>query len=278
MKKFRRRLIALLIGLLLCFPLAEGLTRLLDPLGAWHYAQRLVAIYVVLRPGQPYAAAPGEYKMDGWTFTVLPDGTRRVPHSGAGPCTLVVLGDSVAFGMGVNDDETFADHLARMLPAWRVRLAAHPGYALTEIEQAQRRWPGDAYLYFIIDNDLGGSWTIGNPIGQSPLFPALSVLVSALREINAATGPLAPDLAASYAQRVQAMGVNILAGFAGDRLPDALERAGRAVIRVSRPYPVISAADPHPNRWGHEHIALALMPVMQRIQDTCKQSGKIAGK
>jgi lysophospholipase L1-like esterase len=46
--------------------------------------------------------------------------------------TIAVLGDSIAFGYGIEDDETIAARLAALLPDWNVVNAAAPGYGLRQ--------------------------------------------------------------------------------------------------------------------------------------------------
>ncbi|HEX4924020.1 MAG TPA: SGNH/GDSL hydrolase family protein [Bdellovibrionales bacterium] len=53
---------------------------------------------------------------------------------------VLLLGDSVAFGYGVNEGETIADELERLMPEYQVVNAAVSGYSLDQYNMVARRW------------------------------------------------------------------------------------------------------------------------------------------
>ncbi len=94
-----------------------------NPVLVYELARSLDSTYRYLNPHQrrwPYRVRLGE------------DGFRRVPAT-TGGAGVVVLGDSYAFGYGVDDHETFANRLAEALPG---RAEVHnwgvPGYNLVQ--------------------------------------------------------------------------------------------------------------------------------------------------
>ncbi|MCB9666266.1 MAG: hypothetical protein H6732_19305 [Alphaproteobacteria bacterium] len=97
-----------------------------------------------------WTLAPGSFHArfadgTGWTATHPARGRRLVPGSG-GPHRVVLLGDSVPYGWGVDDDQTVAAHLARALPHTTVELRAVPGHSLAQtwvvLRQLLAREPG----------------------------------------------------------------------------------------------------------------------------------------
>ena len=103
-------------------------------------------IYAIAGP-QPGDLAPGlvdiednvrNYGLDvdlPYRFSTNSLGFRGPDPSGTGPLVLV-LGDSFAFGMGVDDGATFSDYLVKVLgervPGVRVLNAGVPGYTITD--------------------------------------------------------------------------------------------------------------------------------------------------
>ena len=93
---------------------------------------------------------------------VSTDGARRRvparPDDGAGDTRVAVLGDSVAFGTGVDDQETFANRLAAR-EGWTVANFAVPGWgtdqSLLRYRHEAREWrPSVVVLNVCLANDL----------------------------------------------------------------------------------------------------------------------------
>ena len=97
---------------------------------------------------------------EGFRSTPAPDGATPPEASGGTP-QVMILGDSFAYGMGVNDDETAASALARGLaergtPAEVVnaaRIGAGPGYALRLLQTRGQGWQPDVAVYLFYVND-----------------------------------------------------------------------------------------------------------------------------
>lgn len=107
-----------------------------------------------LRPGSRYAGRDGE------TITVNEGGYRGALHEGAPPSgvtRVVMLGDSITFGTGVSDGETFSDHLDA-LPGLEVVNLGVDGYGtdqeLIRLEREGLAWhPRVVVLNFCVRND-----------------------------------------------------------------------------------------------------------------------------
>ncbi len=107
------------------------------------------------RPGARFAVAGARTTIDARGFRGQP----APRHPGAAPTRLLLLGDSVAFGYGVADDQTFAYLLDPEGRSLEVANLAVPGYgvdqSLRRYELAGRTWrPQVVVLNLCIDNDL----------------------------------------------------------------------------------------------------------------------------
>ena len=152
-QSLRRKLIAVLIGIILALLLGEALLAHFDPLGYFRDQSDLNP-HLVADP-RGYTFAPGTYKLSKSTFTILPDGNRDVPDtSTSAEKTLVFMGDSVTFGYGVDDDQTWVDWVARDLPDVHVVDAGVSGFNSTHVLRTLALYPdAQALVYLIINND-----------------------------------------------------------------------------------------------------------------------------
>jgi hypothetical protein len=106
-----------------------------------------------LRPG-------ARVNVDGHPTTINALGQRGAAHPAArtpGRRRLLMLGDSIAFGYGVGDEETFSARLEQA--GFEVVNLAVPGYGtdqeLLRLEREGGRWQGDAVvLHFCLENDF----------------------------------------------------------------------------------------------------------------------------
>ncbi len=107
------------------------------------------------RPGARFAVAGALTTIDARGFRGQP----APRHPGSAPTRLLVLGDSVAFGYGVGDDQTFAYLLDPDGRRFEVANLAVPGYgvdqSLRRYELAGRTWrPQVVVLNLCVHNDL----------------------------------------------------------------------------------------------------------------------------
>ena len=111
----------------------------------------------------------------------------RSPDDDVAEGSVLILGDSFAYGMGVEADETLASRLSESLGTRganvRVRNGAAvgkgPAYALRLLETVGRSWRGDAVVYVFYPNDfanlrhrryagLGPTGHLVHPRGDAP--------------------------------------------------------------------------------------------------------------
>lgn len=216
-----------------------------------------------------YQLTPGLYRFDGWSATVNPDGTRYTP--GTGDDDLALFGDSVAWGWGVNDDQTFAAHLARAWSPVRITNYAVPGYNSANVLARIQQTTFDAALYLIYSNDADSGFTVGgNTVSgdyRYPGFhlPGVSVLWTYVRYGGQFTFTWWPRLYQPTPEPDRFWSdLDVLAQIEGLTLLAFDDAFGRA---VAERYPVmlippfterISRVDDHPNAAGHRQIAASL--------------------
>ncbi len=154
-KSARRKLIAVLLGVIATLLLSEALLALFDPLGFAYYRDQAYLGSLLVPDPRGYNFRPGTYQLSSFRFTLLPDGTRAVPDTNlSADRTLVFVGDSVTFGYGVNDDQTWVNLIARALPDVHVINAGVSGYNSRNVSRAISLYPRTASLvYLIVSND-----------------------------------------------------------------------------------------------------------------------------
>lgn len=261
-----RRLIALLFGLAAALLLLEGLLSL-DPVGL-RYIRDYVALTDEAIPAPAgYTYAPGEYRLSRSLVTMRADGTRLVPASGPddAPGPLVFVGDSVTFGLGVSDDETFVNLIAQRYPGRRVINAGIPAYNIVNIRAAIAKQPPDAQIvYLISDNDA-------DPLFEPPFGPGASVpyvpwtalyirfLPVVLQATDPNFGNPATDLA-MFEREVAAVAADprvTLVGYDSGLTP--LAPGAYAIAGFSTR---LSFADKHPDANGHRELAEQIAPLI----------------
>ena len=159
-----------------------------------------------LPPGS-HAAQVGS---SGWQFsyTVLADGTRKVPCEGCSAAAaargrVVIIGDSVSWGWGLSDSETPAAQLVKILPGENVVNAAVPGFGvlqsvlhLKQLQQDSMTGISDIVLgvagYMTQRDSADLSWTVSLAIASGSLnffAPFLGISSTGSAEVVPA-GPL----------------------------------------------------------------------------------------
>ncbi|MDW8171049.1 MAG: hypothetical protein RML73_01060 [Anaerolineae bacterium] len=143
--------------------LLEALLRLIDPWGLRYFDDlaRMGNELFVYDEARGYLLQDGDHVFSHWRASIR-QGERVVPNTNPeAACTLAVLGDSVAFGYGVDDEQAWVNLLAARFPQVHIINAAVPRYNSTNVLLSARdleaRGSVDAYFYLIIGNDTEGS-------------------------------------------------------------------------------------------------------------------------
>lgn len=257
----------LLIGIILALLLGEVLLGRFDPLGFGYYRdQDMLNPYLIADP-RGYTFQMGTYVLSASTFTILPDGTRRVPDTpSSADTTLVFMGDSVTFGYGVNDDQTWVNRVARQLPDVHIVNAGVSGFNSTNVLRTLALYPdAQALVYLIINND---AYPENRPkFGRARSPAAISWLEVYLLNLPNYLFPLSEpqnDLP-RYLDEVRKISADqrvLLVGFNEDFSRMTI-RDCCAVSLIERGTDRVSPADGHPGVRGNQEIAQQMLPLLQ---------------
>lgn len=272
-----RRLLGIAVGTALTLVLLEGLLRLVDPFGVAYFHDLAANFYDVALPDpRGYVVAPGQYRASHWSFTIGDDHTRAVPDTNPdAERTMVFIGDSVTFGYGVEDAETFVNLVAREFPDWRVVNDSYPGWNIQNLEAALQMHP-DADLIFVltITNDSDEPMRTADMRGWRPPYVQLyaTMIVWLVRGF-----PLpSPETVAALEPAWRASIANIAADPRVTLL--VIDTTGDYDRRVAEMFPaqteilrnysaLISTVDSHPDPSSHAYLAGQIVPIVaERVE------------
>lgn len=263
-----RRVLILLIAIVITVPLAiNAMLYYLDPLGIVIYAHDLNALFHVSEPDKTgIRFLTGRYAFRGYTATIGHDGLRIVPDTAFTHCTIATIGDSVTFGMGVEDYETFTNIFAQTFKDVHWINAGIPGYSALNVREQINTIAADGYLWLIINNDDEPFRRyFGGRIHNAPF--AITQYLTWQRETPI---PVNTERFDSGAQTILSHDDVLAFAFADISLTDHIEQTYPQVITIPLYTEVVSRADPHPNAAGHDQIATALYPyVSEFVEDIC---------
>jgi hypothetical protein len=262
--------VALIVLATLC--IIEFALGTFDPWGA-HDKQDIRTIFknFIPHPARGAAMAPGLHEYFRWSARIGTDYTRHVPDSDRhGSPTIVILGDSVAFGHGVNDGETFANVLAQQMSDARVMLAAATGYNSRNVRDTMADMAAlydvDLFVYLVTANDPMPE--IEYWLAQDMHQTWLSLYVTHIIDVVSR----GPDYDPYEWTPGNTMREDWLAmSEAGDVLFAAFEPGFDPMLFEAMPNVVLipnytdraSVIDGHPGPRGHREIAEALLPLIE---------------
>ena len=281
-KKLRRILIIVLWTFLVTVFGIEAILRLTDPWGVIDVYDDLVLFHenFETHPLRGYVLPEGEYQFNRWTATVDARQTRLVPDTNPNAsCTIAMVGDSVTFGHGVDDEDTFTNHLARSFPDVQFINAGLNGYNIGNVLGTIRSIEADAYIYFIIHNDVDPPLEIGQ---QGRVKYAITLYNHSLRamlanddeadpvESETPADVVYPDWFITDAQTIAGFDNVLIAANVGNSLLEYIETIDAPLVIISKTKHRVSRADPHPNAEGHGEMAQSLLPHVDRwIAEHC---------
>jgi hypothetical protein len=195
--RFRHpRVIGSLFSLLLLLTLPEAFLQVFDPWKTKAYFGDLSAIFSHFTPDatRGVVLTPGDYTFSNWSAHVNADGNRAVPDTVQSACRIAFLGDSVTFGYGVSDKETWVNDLAPYFPKTTFVNTGVNGYNASQAAAAFQAVHASGYLYLMVNNDADKPIAYEPPqnASQSLYAPILPVYLYVWNSRKAGV-PKAPD-------------------------------------------------------------------------------------
>jgi hypothetical protein len=208
-------------------------------------------------------------------------------------CTIAILGDSVAFAYGVNDDQSWLNVVAREFPNVRFINLAVPRYNSSNVVGTWNATPdADAYLYLIISNDLDPALDVeterfvGGGTGQLWLLRYTNFAVKRGGGTDQVEAQVSPDAAAAPPLPDDYPGLGRLWYEIEELHTDervyfvAFEKEPLTSTLLARDLPLttwsypsqrrISLADYHLNPTGNAELAAQALPLFRQIiQERC---------
>lgn len=255
-----KRLTALLLGGLLTLLSLDALLYWVDPLGltAQSYSLNQLALLRQLHD-TGFVLPDGTHDFYAYTATIV-NGWRRVPDTNNdADCTIAFIGDSLTFGTGVTDEETFVNQLALRFPDTRFINVARHGYNIGNISALYETVVADGYVWLLIDNDALPDAT-SPPVRTGSNIPATAIYL--LWIVRGAPPQPQPDYPHFFAGLPMLMQEDVLiAGFQHHPLAIAVQSQFPIVLLPPYTYQV-SWIDAHPDKRGHQQIAAGLHPAL----------------
>lgn len=253
-----RKLIVGLFTVLITVAVVEGGLRLFDPWGALRYYSDQAALYrsFIADPQNGYHPLPGVYQFSNWQATILPDGSRRVPDSQPNGCTVVFVGDSLTYGIGVNDADTWVNLLARSLSIHAINAGVY-SYNAERVRDRLVVYPGAAlfiYLFIGNDGDPDPDWQ-ASASAHLAIHDYLYTLDATTPRLSTNPPVYTPDFMPALEVLKQR---TVIVAFDTEGLS---RQIGAHLIPSYTHH--ISYADAHPDRIGHQEIAAAMRPLVQ---------------
>lgn len=253
-RKILWRIIAALFILLATILGIEGMLIIADPMGVAYYTD-LDTFYANATPIENgYRMTPGDYMLSSWQYRINDDGSRYVPNNGDSE-RVYFVGDSITFGWGVNDAETWVNLVAQQLDIDAIN-AGVPGYNATQVLSVIDALPDDANIvYLSFSNDNHPAISLHS---QLEFYSRTHMLIQVLQQQTMTRRD--PLFMQSFREIANDDRVTILA-FAGDEYGSMAARYGAHLIP---PYTQrISAADFHANVDGNREIAAGVLSVLK---------------
>lgn len=263
-KSFVQRIIYLLILILLVIFSLELLLRFTDPAGIWHFRSLSLfySQFIINSQAEGYDFADGTYTGVGHTITIE-DGNRSLPDHGDA-CTIAFLGDSFAFGWGVDDEYIYPYILAQQFDRVTFINTGRPAYSMANVMIVVDEVQADGYVWFIAEDDnapIGTAYP--NPPQVLWRYTALRTYYNASQQSNPDTINVNPPSYEEFSEHViQLTGRNDLIAFGYGTLA---ELAGATILSDSE-----YMYQYHPDAEGHAQIADLMFPeVRDLISQVC---------
>lgn len=276
-QKIARTIIGSLLMILLTIGMVEAMLYFLDPLGVVTYLHSFTMLEESTLPSDTgYTFPVGEHQMLNYTFTINEDESRLVPATDKeANCTIAAIGDSLTFGMGVTDDETWVNILAEIYPDVEFLNYGRPVFAAGNVLRSYNAYPADAYIWLIVYND---DFPPREYYVRQPDYPLASRLYWIYVIYPAIFGELpfnvlyengesiTDDGSSPSADVAEIIAENTLI-FGFNELPASNVEQAIIIPKYTEPN---SPMDAHPSAVGNQQIAEGILPYMDDfIQEQC---------
>lgn len=247
----------------------EVVLYLFDPWGVKYFDDlATMADKVVAHPVRGYVLPAGPYQFSHWRALELGNFTRNIPSNANGPCKVVFLGDSVTWGHGVDDQDTWVNLIAQQLPQINAMNPSVDGYNSENVRRTMAEYPDAAVIVYMI---------IGNDTEQTQMLPKqphMSMIEKYIRYFMLVKG-IGPDSVSSIAppsddarfyRDMQAMSQDKRVLFIGfdDAFDKQLKEKYNYNVHLIPPIQHrISYVDAHPNPLGHRDMMQAILPIVK---------------
>jgi len=256
-----------ILSLLLSLAGAEAFLRWVDPTGAYAYRLSIRAMFSYIKPDpRGYTFPPGIHDFVGFTVTIDEDGNRIMPDA-VSNCRIAWIGDSVTFGWGVDDRETFAYQIAEAIPDAQFVNAARPAYSARNLRLTAESEEADGFIYIPVFNDnvVAPSW--------SPEFAPVPLGMDTYL-LYGRRGPVrgeAMDWRADLGAMLSEGDWLTLAINEPSLVLDWLTDSQSDVVIIPNYTERISQADGHPSAAGHQGLAVSMLShVEQFVGEVCE--------
>jgi len=264
-KSIAHKIIYILASSIFIVIALEALLRFTDPLGIWRYRSLnlFYSQYVVNSEPTGYDFADGTHTGVGHTFTIE-NGNRRLPDRGE-DCTIAFLGDSFAFGWGVDDEQIYPYLLAQEFDRVTFINTGRPAYSMANIMLVVDDVQADGYVWFIVENDDA---PIATAYGNPPHILWRSTAIRTYLDVSQRNSDVDYYNIDGFAEDViQLTGRDDLIAFGYGRLAEI------AGVNIIPEYDYISPGDHHPDANGHAQIADLMLPkVRDLISQVCGET------
>lgn len=263
-RKIRRAVIYILWCILFCVSALDVLLWQLDPLGLvrWHYTFRAQHEVMQSHP-TGFAYSTGAHWFHAYSATILPDGSRLVPDTNTqADCAIVFIGDSVTYGQGVNDADTWINLLARRFPDVHFINAGRSAYSAGNVLLTKHYYAGDGYVWMLVGNDAEPAffYDSSRPSAHRPSATRLHY-DWLFRNPVVESGSLDMEF---YWQAVEQIADNRTLILGTDNDPLTRETATRYPVQIVQGWiHDISHVDGHANAHGNVEIANSVLPFVE---------------
>ncbi len=238
--------------------------RVFDPIGLAFFDDIAYWNEALLPDPEGYRMADGVVSLTQWSYTVEND-RRITPANNPNGETVYFLGDSLTFGWGVQDDQTWVNLITNELALNGIN-AGKAGYNIDNLlARVQNLSAGACVIHLIIPNDYEMGFYAGTT-DHEPLPTRWSQLFYFLYSPITQSPPPNETFDEEYQAKLQQMQAHSTRFLAIAYDPLIVERLADFDVKAISPYTSkISAVDSHPDVLGHRQLYNGILPIVREF-------------